>query len=91
MHSNSNSFDKSKFNEELGSPGSLSSKTSSTEGEPCSNSESLLLMFKRWEKINKDFFSKKKGKYEISKIPDIYDCIRYDLIHNLKMMGSEAH
>ena len=48
-------------------------------------------MFKRWEKINKDFFSKKKGRYEISKIPDIYDCIRYDLIHNLKMMGKEAH
>lgn len=38
------------------------------------------LMMRRWCKIEKDFFA--KGKYDISKIPDIYDCIKYDLQHN---------
>ncbi len=24
----------------------------------------------------------KNGRYDISKIPDIYDCVKYDVIHN---------
>ncbi|XP_020814075.1 inositol hexakisphosphate and diphosphoinositol-pentakisphosphate kinase-like [Drosophila serrata] len=39
------------------------------------------LMRCRWEKIEKDFRSKSK-KFDISKIPDIYDCIKYDVQHN---------
>ncbi|XP_058985839.1 inositol hexakisphosphate and diphosphoinositol-pentakisphosphate kinase isoform X6 [Musca domestica] len=39
------------------------------------------LMRCRWEKIEKDFSTKSK-LYDISKIPDIYDCIKYDLQHN---------
>lgn len=38
-------------------------------------------MGRRWGKIEKDFFTKNK-KFDISKIPDIYDCIKYDLQHN---------
>ncbi|XP_037921016.1 inositol hexakisphosphate and diphosphoinositol-pentakisphosphate kinase isoform X4 [Hermetia illucens] len=39
------------------------------------------LMGRRWEKIEKDFSTKSKT-FDISKIPDIYDCIKYDLQHN---------
>ncbi|XP_055304495.1 inositol hexakisphosphate and diphosphoinositol-pentakisphosphate kinase isoform X21 [Sitodiplosis mosellana] len=39
------------------------------------------LMLRRWGKIEKDFYST-KNKFDISKIPDIYDCIKYDLQHN---------
>lgn len=38
-------------------------------------------MGRRWGKIEKDFCSK-NNVYDISKIPDIYDCIKYDLQHN---------
>jgi len=38
-------------------------------------------MGRRWGKIEKDFSPKNK-KFDISKVPDIYDCIKYDLQHN---------
>lgn len=38
-------------------------------------------MGRRWGKIEKDFCTKHK-RFDISKIPDIYDCIKYDLQHN---------
>jgi inositol-hexakisphosphate/diphosphoinositol-pentakisphosphate 1-kinase len=38
-------------------------------------------MGRRWGKIDKDFCTKNKT-FDISKIPDIYDCIKYDLQHN---------
>ena len=38
---------------------------------PCSG-EQTLLMFDRWNKLFKGFYSEKKGKFDISKIPDIY-------------------
>ncbi|XP_056638075.1 inositol hexakisphosphate and diphosphoinositol-pentakisphosphate kinase isoform X9 [Diorhabda sublineata] len=43
--------------------------------------ETWELMGRRWGKIEKDFFTKNKT-FDISKIPDIYDCIKYDLQHN---------
>ncbi|CAH1125449.1 unnamed protein product [Ceutorhynchus assimilis] len=43
--------------------------------------ESWDLMYRRWGKIEKDFYTKNKT-FDISKIPDIYDCIKYDLQHN---------
>lgn len=38
-------------------------------------------MLRRWSKLEKDFKTK-NGRYDISKIPDIYDCIKYDVQHN---------
>ena len=38
-------------------------------------------MLRRWSKLEKDF-QMKNGRYNISKIPDIYDCIKYDVQHN---------
>lgn len=43
--------------------------------------ETWELMGRRWGKIEKDFCTK-NNTFDISKIPDIYDCIKYDLQHN---------
>jgi hypothetical protein len=48
---------------------------------PCSG-ERPLLMFDRWRKLLKSFWSDKKATFDISKIPDIYDSAKYDAIHN---------
>jgi hypothetical protein len=31
----------------------------------------------------------KNGVFDISKIPDIYDCIKYDLLHNSQTLQLE--
>ncbi|NXA36148.1 VIP1 kinase, partial [Eudromia elegans] len=53
------------------------------------HSETLELMLQRWSKLERDFHMK-NGRYDISKIPDIYDCIKYDVQHNcaLKLEGT---
>ncbi|CAD8165624.1 unnamed protein product [Paramecium pentaurelia] len=43
-------------------------------------SENLTLFFKRWYKLEYDFLQKEK--FNISKIPDIYDSVKYDMLHN---------
>lgn len=43
--------------------------------------ETWELMARRWGKLEKDF-RQRDNRYDISKIPDIYDCIKYDLQHN---------
>ncbi|KAM9816232.1 inositol hexakisphosphate and diphosphoinositol-pentakisphosphate kinase 2 isoform 4-T4 [Syngnathus typhle] len=45
------------------------------------HSETLELKLQRWSKLERDF-RMKSGRYDISKIPDIYDCIKYDTQHN---------
>ncbi|XP_068131410.1 inositol hexakisphosphate and diphosphoinositol-pentakisphosphate kinase 1 isoform X9 [Hyperolius riggenbachi] len=45
------------------------------------HSETLELMLQRWSKLERDF-RLKSGRYDISKIPDIYDCVKYDVHHN---------
>lgn len=44
--------------------------------------ETLWLMHERWRKLEKDFFHARKQKFDLSKIPDIYDNIKYDALHN---------
>ncbi|CAK9857717.1 unnamed protein product [Sphagnum jensenii] len=50
-------------------------------GLPC-GSEGFLLMFARWKKLERDIFNERKDRYDISKVPDIYDSSKYDLLHN---------
>ncbi len=45
------------------------------------HSETLEMMLQRWAKLERDF-RMKSGRYDISKIPDIYDCVKYDVQHN---------
>lgn len=44
--------------------------------------EQLILTYKRWKKIENDFFNKKDSCYDISKIPDVHYSIQYDILHN---------
>ncbi|XP_056600148.1 inositol hexakisphosphate and diphosphoinositol-pentakisphosphate kinase 1 isoform X6 [Triplophysa dalaica] len=48
------------------------------------HSETLEMMLQRWSKLERDF-RMKSGRYDISKIPDIYDCVKYDLQHNASL------
>ena len=51
--------------------------------------ETWELMARRWGKLEKDFkLRDDKLEFDISKIPDIYDCIKYDLQHNQAALKS---
>ena len=45
-------------------------------------SETFSLMLDRYEKLNKDFKNKKTGLFDLTKVPDVYDMVRYDVLHN---------
>lgn len=45
-------------------------------------SETLLMMFDRWRKLERALYVAKEKAFDISKIPDVYDSIKYDCIHN---------
>jgi len=47
--------------------------------------ETWELMARRWGKLEKDFLPK-TGVFDISKVPDIYDCIKYDIQHNRSVL-----
>ena len=53
--------------------------------------ENIVLIYKRYVKLKNDFFNVKKNKFDISKIPDIYDNIKYDIIHNKDLMNDSAY
>ncbi|OQS07556.1 inositol hexakisphosphate and diphosphoinositol-pentakisphosphate kinase [Thraustotheca clavata] len=55
--------------------------------EPCGR-ETLEMMRERWAKLYRDFYSKKGKTFDLSKIPDIHDCIRYDAMHNAHLFLS---
>jgi inositol-hexakisphosphate/diphosphoinositol-pentakisphosphate 1-kinase len=50
--------------------------------------ESYDLFLDRWEKLNKDFYNKKTGFYDLTKVPEVYDMARYDVIHNPRVSPS---
>ena len=56
--------------------------TEACDGEP------YLLSLKRWKKIANDF-SMENGKFDISKIPEVCDNVKFDLLHNPELT-SEA-
>jgi hypothetical protein len=52
-------------------------------GTDC-QAETLLLMYKRWKKIEEDFMKVTETgeeQYDISKLPEVCDNIKYDMIH----------
>ena len=38
-------------------------------------SETFELMLDRWQKLYKDFYAKKEGRYDLTKVPDLYDMV----------------
>ena len=65
-----------------GSLGSTASPRSHVDDNKLYLSETFSLMLDRWEKLNKDLFSPKTNMFDLSKVPDVYDMIRYDALHN---------
>lgn len=43
-------------------------------------------MFDLGLKLEKDFYNVQKDRFNISKVPDIYDSIKYDLLHNKNVL-----
>uniref|UniRef100_I2CR97 diphosphoinositol-pentakisphosphate 1-kinase n=1 Tax=Nannochloropsis gaditana (strain CCMP526) TaxID=1093141 RepID=I2CR97_NANGC len=39
-------------------------------------------MLDRWKKLHKDLYNRKTDFFDLSKVPDVHDNIRYDLLHN---------
>jgi inositol hexakisphosphate/diphosphoinositol-pentakisphosphate kinase len=44
--------------------------------------ESLLTMKERWDELINSFYDPKTDRFNPTKIPDAYDCIKYDVLHN---------
>ncbi|KAI9915796.1 hypothetical protein PsorP6_008581 [Peronosclerospora sorghi] len=57
-------------------------KKQGDDATPSYMDETFSLMFERWDKIYRDFYSAKTDTFNLSKIPDVHDCIKYDLLHN---------
>ena len=48
--------------------------------EQCANNESMLMMVNRWQRLYDSFFN--GSRFDTSKVPDLYDYMKYDVIHN---------
>jgi hypothetical protein len=48
--------------------------------------ESFQLMLGRWTKLNKDFRTK-SSLFDLSKVPEVYDMSRYEVLHNSHLDG----
>ena len=62
--------------------GSTHNSRSHVEENKLYLNETFSLMLDRWEKLNKDLWSSKTGQYDLTKVPDVYDMIRFDVLHN---------
>ena len=47
--------------------------------------ESFLLLYSRWKKLEQDLYHPRKARFDISKVPDVYDAAKYDAIHNVHL------
>lgn len=81
LTNNTQNGENKKMIEKLDSTEKKENTIENTESTECEN-EKIILIYKRWIKIFNDYYDEKKNKFDTSKIPDIYDNIKYDLIHN---------
>ena len=52
--------------------------------------ENMILIYKRWKKLADDFYDSDKDHFDITKVPDVYDNIKYDYIHNRALFGDRG-
>eukprot|EP00656_Telonema_subtile_P050284 TRINITY_DN6475_c0_g1_i5.p1 TRINITY_DN6475_c0_g1~~TRINITY_DN6475_c0_g1_i5.p1 ORF type:complete len:745 (+),score=240.84 TRINITY_DN6475_c0_g1_i5:115-2349(+) len=57
---------------------------------PLYHSETPTLFYARWKKLSDDFYDKSDDTYDISKIPDLYDNIKYDALHNVPPLDPDS-
>ncbi|CAM9421282.1 unnamed protein product [Chrysoparadoxa australica] len=50
-----------------------------------SRGETPLLMLDRWRKLEKALYCPKTDTFDITKIPDVHDNVRYDCLHNAQL------
>ena len=48
--------------------------------------ETVNVMHARWSTLDKDLYNEDKGSVDFSKLPDIYDSVKFDVLHNLKTL-----
>ena len=84
----SNTFEESPKNSEENSQKNIS-KYNRKNFYDCEE-EKVILIYKRYVKLFMDFYDNTKNKFDISKIPDIYDNIKYDIMHNKLIIGDTA-
>ena len=53
--------------------------------------EKVILIFKRYTKLYQEFYDIKTKKFDIGKIPTIYDNIKYDIIHNKSLINNDGY
>ena len=53
--------------------------------------EKIILIYKRYAKLYQEFYDIKTKKFDIGKIPTIYDNIKYDIIHNKSLINNEGY
>lgn len=56
----------------------------------CGTCQTPVLCLERWKKLNEDLWDKKKEKWNISKVPEIHDAVKYDLIHHKQLASGFA-
>ena len=53
--------------------------------------EKIILIYKRYIKLRKDFYDEEKDNFDVTKIPDIYDNVKYDIIHNKELLNESTY
>ena len=61
------------------------SKSSGTEP----TGESLSLMLQRWKRLTEYIYSHKTKQFDATKVPDVEDYVKYDIIHNRALLGDQ--
>lgn len=44
--------------------------------------ETLGMVLERWKKLLCDFYRARKDRFDLSKVPDVFDCAKHDVLHN---------
>jgi len=60
------------------------------DGTAICGGESSRMIYQRWVKMYSSFFSSAKNEFDIGRIPELNDCIRYDILHNRELVGEEG-
>ena len=52
--------------------------------------ETVAMLRDRYQTLHSSFYYEDRDFFDPTKIPDVYDCIRYDVIHNLEFLENSV-